>query len=178
MVAGSVDLTICWQSDKSSLVNKLQQPAWSDLASNCKLEEGSRLPCIGSLTAHPGVHTSTQTQLCMHMCNTHTSMMVPEQNLKYLMQTVCLLLRQKQCTDEWLIMATPALHTGYRIIKAWGYVLIILLNSDEILKSFSLRLKSRLDETKHSTACAAGLTCVFTSVQDISIWCSTSGDWD
>lgn len=95
--------------------------------------------------------------------------MVLKQNLKYLMQTVCLLWRQKQCTDEWLIMATLALHTGYRIIKAWGYVLIILLNSDEILKSFSLRLTSRIDETKHSTACTARLTCVFTSVQDISI---------
>lgn len=65
---------------------------------------------------------------------------VPWQNLKYLMQTVCLP-REAQCADdEWLIMATAAaVHTGYRIIKAWGYVLIILLNSDEILKSFLLK---------------------------------------
>lgn len=103
---------------------------------------------------------------CVHA---QTRMIVPLQNLKYLMQTVCLLGRHKQSTDEWLIIAIPALHTGYRIIKAWGYVLIILLNSDEILKSFSLRLTSRIDETKRGTACALRLTCVFTSVQDISI---------
>ena len=54
----------------------------------------------------------------------------------------------RQNTDEWLIMATAAPRTGYRIIKAWGYVLIILLNSDEILKRLSLRHTSRRDETK------------------------------
>lgn len=78
------------------------------------------------------------------------------------MQTVCLLGRHRQSTDEWLIMATPALHTGYRIIKAWGYVLIILLNSDEILKSFSLRLTSRIDETKaQHSLCAQAHMCFY-----------------
>lgn len=49
------------------------------------------------------------------------------------METECLL-QVFIRPDESLIIFVPAVHTGYSIIKAWGYVLIILLNSDEILK--------------------------------------------
>lgn len=59
--------------------------------------------------------------------------MVPPLNLKFLMETECLL-QVFIRPDESLIIFVPAVHTGYSIIKAWGYVLIILLNSDEILK--------------------------------------------
>lgn len=59
--------------------------------------------------------------------------MVPPLNLKFLMETECLL-QVFIRPDESLIIFVPAIHTGYSIIKAWGYVLIILLNSDEILK--------------------------------------------
>ncbi|ROL41984.1 hypothetical protein DPX16_19833 [Anabarilius grahami] len=59
---------------------------------------------------------------------------IPLQNLKYLMQTVCVCWGALAATDECLIISTPAVHSKKSIIKAWGYVLIILLNSDEILK--------------------------------------------
>lgn len=59
--------------------------------------------------------------------------MVLPLNLKFLMETECLL-QVFIRPDESLIIFVPAVHTGYSIIKAWGYVLIILLNSDEILK--------------------------------------------
>lgn len=53
---------------------------------------------------------------------------------KYHMQTVCVCYGALAATDECLIISTPAVHSKKSIIKAWGYVLIILLNSDEILK--------------------------------------------
>lgn len=58
-------------------------------------------------------------------------------------------------TSRGSLQAAPVLHTHTHTHwvshnqKAWGYVLIILLNSDEILNSLSLRLRNRrLHETK------------------------------
>ncbi|KAF4108899.1 hypothetical protein G5714_009972 [Onychostoma macrolepis] len=45
---------------------------------------------------------------------------LPLQNLKYLMQTVCVCWGALAATDECLIISTPAVHSKKSIIKAWG----------------------------------------------------------
>lgn len=80
--------------------------------------------------------------------------------------------RGGRLTSGGSLRAALALHTHWvsHNQKAWGYVLIILLNSDEILNSLSLRLRvNGCTKQSEGAACAPALTCVFTSVQDISI---------
>lgn len=93
-------------------------------------------PCKGSTPAHV-THQQTESASlwsklewdCAHLTT------LPHQNLKYFYanhERVCW--GAPAAPDEHLIISTPAEHTVWSIIKAWGYVLIILLNSDEILK--------------------------------------------
>lgn len=93
-------------------------------------------PCKCSTQAHVAYQQTELTSLwsklewdCAHLTT------LPHQNLKYFYanhERVCW--GAPTAPDEHLIISTPAEHTVWSIIKAWGYVLIILLNSDEILK--------------------------------------------
>lgn len=127
-------------------------------------------------TLIPGMHLAPIAHAGPHGCERYREAGATRR----ILSTLCKLY---VCGGEWgeeggwltsggSLRAVLALHTHWvsHNQKAWGYVLIILLNSDEILNSLSLRLRvGGCTKQSEGAACAPGLTCVFTSVQDISI---------